>query len=128
MPAHLLEILVHVCAHTARSVKINHHQVQSPDLGQRQFVFAVNFCQDYRWIRTSRSLQEPSQGLKECTVIRACIQGPVLQEYFSRGVVDMHTTNAYTTFETTDHRSGSKQLSQEPPFPGALSYACFFFH
>ena len=30
----LLEILVHVCAHTARPVKVNHHQVQTPDLGQ----------------------------------------------------------------------------------------------
>ena len=56
----------------------------------------------YRWIHTSRGLQGPPQGLKECTVIRACIEGPVLQEYFSRRVVDMHTTNPCTISKRTE--------------------------
>ena len=37
----------------------------------------------YRWICTSSGLQGPPQGLKECIVIRASIEGPVLQEYIS---------------------------------------------
>ena len=35
------------------AAKVHHHQVQSPDLGQRGLVFLVNFTQGHRWIRTS---------------------------------------------------------------------------
>ena len=46
----LLEVLIHTCAHTPSLVKINHNQVQTPDLGQGMLVFAVNFRQSHRCI------------------------------------------------------------------------------
>ena len=74
----LLEILVHVCTHTARPVKINHNQVQTPDLVCIRGKFPPRPPVD----KPSRGLQGPSQGLKESAVIWACIQGPVLGGQF----------------------------------------------
>ena len=80
---------------------------------------------------------EHLRNQEECLIVRASIEGPILQENFSfffllvaawvksraerpsvrlqenfsRRVVDMHPTHACTIFETTNYRRGTKQSS-----------------